>query len=203
MYLGLDTTGAYCSAALVGEAQILARQTLTIQKGHDRVLAPMVRDILKSVNVAVRDLGKIAVCTGPGSFTGLRVGLSFAKGLALPWQIPVIGISALEVWAIQADPEGVRRILSVADVRRGEVLVQNFKNGQALQTPRLAAVESMKTKAGPITGSGAHLLTSEEHSGFIEPAILAWLTTERTPKSHPPEPLYPRPPDAKLPSKTV
>ena len=203
--LGVDTTGNWCSSALVDEAKILARQTIAIDHksgaGQGEVLAPMVQGLLKSAGIAPANIGKIAVCTGPGSFSGVRIGLSFAKGFALPHGIPVIGVSALEVWALSADPAHNKSVFAAADIRRQQVFWQVWNNGKPAKPPQRSDVPTAQKHVGAmeITGSGAELLRSRPHSGYICPAKLAWLGLEKNVETHPATPLYHRPPDAKLP----
>ena len=191
--LGLDTTGKACACALVDEGLILARKSETIGRGHAERLAPMVDEVLANAGLKIANIDQITVCTGPGSFTGLRVALAFAKGLALPRKIPVVGISALEVHAARHDPENTRRIIAFTDVRRGELCFQLFENGLAL-TPALTE-----------TADEAHRFMAAQNAEIFEliapvsAAMLAWLSIGLSQKSHPAEPLYSRPPDAKLP----
>lgn len=199
--LALDTTGRACSAALVSQSGLLASRSEIIGRGHAEYLAPQVQTLFRLTGLSPRDLTRIAVCTGPGSFTGLRVAIAMAKGMALPLGIPVIGMSALELWAAMADPEQARRVLSVADVRRGELFWQVFENGQAKLAPVLSQSERARENLTPdtfITGNGA------EHIGGIaaprlDPAVLGWLALEKSAQDYPADPLYHRPPDAKLP----
>jgi len=197
--LGLDTTGAYCSAALVDDARILGIKSEKIGRGHAEVLAPIVADLLADAAITPKQIDKITVCTGPGSFTGLRVGLSLAKGFALPRKLPVIGLSALEVWAACADPAQTKTILSVADVKRGQIFWQVYKNGKPESAPALSESESFKPTTDNIVGSGAHLLGGPPQSDYICSARLAWCGLEKSTHTHPAIPLYHRPPDAKLP----
>lgn len=200
--LGIDTTGAACSAALVDEARIIASSTQIIHRGHAEFLGPMVADLLLGAETNVKQLSKISVCTGPGSFTGVRVGLSFAKGLALPWKIPVVGVSGLEAWAYQSDPEQTKAVMAIADVRRGDVFWQRFENGKAVSQPTLsdqASVQKTYQTSDKIVGNGASLLGATEQDGIISPALVAWIGLERSPDKYPANPLYHRPPDAKLP----
>ena len=118
--LGLDTTGSDCSVSLVDEARVLAHISRDIGRGHAEVLAGMVEEVFQTANLNPADIDRIAVCTGPGNFTGLRVALSFAKGLALPRDVPIIGINALEVTAQRLDPEAKSRVAVRQDIRRGE-----------------------------------------------------------------------------------
>lgn len=200
--LGIDTTGAACSAALVDDARVLASSSEIIHRGHAEILGPMVEDLLVSTNTSVKDLAKISVCTGPGSFTGLRVGLSFAKGLALPWEHPVVGVSGLEAWAHMIDPDKQKSVMAIADVRRGDVFWQRFVQGCAKAQPVLSGAEEAQNALKPndtIVGNGASILGGQEQDGIISPAIVAWMGLERSTATHPAEPLYHRPPDAKLP----
>ena len=197
--LGIDTTGAWCSTALVDDAGILAKSAQKIGRGHAEKLADMVQDVLRQAGIKPADIDKISVCTGPGSFTGLRVGLSFAKGFALPHNIPVVGLSALQIWALNADPECGETVLAVADARRGEIMSQIFENGQAVQKPFLSMVGELTKIPDIIVGGGAELLGADANDDYVCPAQLAWLGAEMTPETSPANPLYHRAADAKLP----
>ncbi len=207
--LGIDTTAQWCSVALVDSAKILGFKSKKIGRGHAELLADMVQDLLVEADVKPAQIDKISVCVGPGSFTGLRVGLSFAKGFALPHNIPIVGLSALEVWAGMADPEQIETLICVADVRRGQLLAQKFKNGHALHepalhepallAPELSNADKIKGLPTTIVGGGAKLLGADSATPYICPAVLAWLGLDVAPDTHPGEPLYHRPPDAKLP----
>lgn len=198
--LGLDTTGEWCSVALVDDAKILALRRQKIGRGHGEMLAGMVQDVLSAAKNLPAHIDKISVCVGPGSFTGLRVGLSFAKGFALPHNIPIVGLSALKIWAASADPDLDKTVIAIADVRRGQILSQIFKNGQPRHQPKLSSVDNLKKNIPEtIVGGGVGLLGAAVGNTYVCPAILAWLGIEATPDTHPAEPLYHRPPDAKLP----
>lgn len=189
--LALDTTGAACSAALVNAGGVIAQDSADISRGHAEHLGPQVQALFKVSGLTPKDLTRIVVCTGPGSFTGLRVALAFGKGLALPLGIDVVGISALQVWAAMADPELKHSVLSSADVRRGEFFSQIFIKGIAQGAPKLHAADTdfdADMKCGNAFGDGR-----------IDPAVLAWIGMEADPKNAPARPLYHRPPDAKLP----
>lgn len=193
--LGLDTTGAYCSAALVDSAKIHAYAADQIHRGHAERLGPMVQDLFKQANIKAKDLGRVSVCVGPGSFTGVRVGLAFAKGLALPWDIPMSGVSGLEVWARSADPEGQTTLLACADVRRNDLFWQIWDHGTASGEPVLSSKDDVPTTFN-VVGSGSEVLGKSKSSDFICPALVGWLGAR---SDQPAAPLYHRPPDAKLP----
>ena len=104
--LSIDTCEAYCSASIVKDENSLAHYSEKIGRGHAEKLLPAIEQLLIDANLHWADLEKIAVISGPGTFTGLRIGLSVARGLALSLQIPCVGMSALECLALQADSEG-------------------------------------------------------------------------------------------------
>lgn len=191
--LGLDTTGAYCSAALVDTAKVLAYKSEKIGRGHAERLAPMVAEILEQAELTAHDVDKITVCTGPGSFTGLRVALAFAKGFALPRKLPVVGLSSLALWAAQADPEAQKNLVSVADVRRGELCWNAVFKGSLIQEPITQPAEETRAAIAQLDPD----VVLEDN--IIDARILAWLGAELLPANYPAMPLYSRGPDAKLP----
>lgn len=211
--LGLDTSADYCSAALIGPSHILARCMMPMRKGHAEALGPMVDDLLRATTTRPNTLSKIVVCTGPGSFTGQRVALSFAKGLALPHQTPLIGVSTLEVWAKCANPEQDQILTAIADVRRGDVFWQRFVNGRPDTKPILQNVADFEKQFlrspslfGRLIGTGRSALTGLKLDApsllvttKVLPEILAWIGNDHNALTHRAAPLYHRPPDAKLP----
>ena len=108
---------------------MLAHISRDIGRGHAEVLAGMVEEAFQKANIKPDDIDRIAVCTGPGNFTGLRVALSFAKGFALPRNLPIIGMNALEVTAQRLDPESKSRIAVRQDIRRGEFFFGLYEKG--------------------------------------------------------------------------
>ena len=202
--LGLDTTGSWCSAALVDQARVLSQRAENIGRGHAERLAPMVSEILSQADIKPGDIQRIAVCSGPGSFTGLRVALAFARSFALPQRIPVIGISALEVIGSQIDPYLEKRVISVMDVRRGELCWAAYERGHEVRPPTTQNIEAAKSeisklKFDVVVGDGCAHLGLENPILRLSAPALAWLSMDRNGETHPPTPLYSRPPDAKLP----
>lgn len=93
MILGLDTSAGQCAAALVAaDGAPVARNARQMQRGHAEALFPVIEAVLTQAGIGFADLGGIAVCTGPGSFTGIRVGVAAARGLALGLDVPAVGI---------------------------------------------------------------------------------------------------------------
>ena len=102
LILGIDCSSAACSAAIVRDGNTVCADMLTMTRGHAAALLPMVAAVLKNAKVSVRKLDAIAVSTGPGSFTGLRIAMAAAKGLALAADRPLIGISCFDAVAQRA-----------------------------------------------------------------------------------------------------
>lgn len=191
--LGLDSTGAYCSVAVVDTAKVLAYKSENIGRGHAERLAPMVAEVLAEAGLMAKDIDKIAVCNGPGSFTGLRVALAFAKGFALPQKLPVIGLSSLAIWAAQADPEGEKKVISIADVRRGELCWSAIFKGKCAEG---AVTQKAEAARATIAKLNPDIIIED---GIVDARKLAWLGAELSPADFPAQPLYSRGPDAKLP----
>lgn len=203
--LALDTTSAWCTSALVSSDKILSYKSERIGRGHAERLAPMVQEVLRAGNIAPAGIDRIAVCTGPGSFTGLRVALAFARALALPHNIPVLGLSALRVIAAQADPEGQLKVAATINAKRGEVCWTVYQQGREIFLPKTQSIEKTKAEietleVDVLVGDGAELVgIAAIGQAHVNGAVLGWLSQELRPASFPPVPLYMRGPDAKLP----
>lgn len=191
--LGLDTTGAHCSAALVNQTDVLAHKSEEIGRGHAERLAPMVLEVLAEANLTAADVTKLSVCTGPGSFTGLRVALAFAKGFALPRKLPVVGIDALEVSAKMIASSHDDHLIGVLrDIRRNEVFYGNYSWGVPLEPPRAMSITEAEAEADI-------LQASIYEADNIDTRVLAKLAIDKSSENYPAVPLYSRAPDAKLP----
>ncbi|KAF0092682.1 MAG: yeaZ [Fusobacteria bacterium] len=94
--LGIESCGDIGSVALANEEKIIGEITINVKKNHSITLAPMVADLLKLANLEVKDLDAIAVDVGPGSFTGLRIGISLAASLAYGQDLPVVRVTGLD-----------------------------------------------------------------------------------------------------------
>lgn len=204
--LAVDTCLPACSAAVLHGATVLASSSEAMVKGHQERLASMVNEVMGQAGLRFQDLDRIGVTVGPGSFTGLRVGVAFAKGLAAALGKPCVGVDTLA--ALVAEEPGVAAAL--IDARRGQVYVQVFEDGRALMAPDVLPVETAAARlaelcAGrPVTlvGSGAPLLAPALPRAVVktlaapDPVVVARLAAKvRDPA--PPKPLYLRPPDAR------
>ncbi len=205
--LGLDTALGACSAALAGADGPVARRLHEMSTGHAEALAPMVEGLMREAGVAFAALGRIAVTTGPGTFTGQRIGLAFARGLALALKIPCIGVTTLETMAAAALAERPGHdVLVATDARRGEVYAQTFAaDGAGRGAPTLLTVDAAAAQVAPgitLAGSAAAMLAP--HGGTVsavrqpDAAFVAALGLTR-PDAGLPQPLYLRAPDAKPP----
>lgn len=201
--LVLDTIGPWCAAALqIGEAVV--EDSREIGRGHAEVLAPMVEGLFEAGDIAPRDLHRIGVNCGPGGFAGTRVGVAFARGLALASGAQAVGIGALPALARNVDPDGSRTVLVIHDAKRGDFLWSVFKAGKAeagLERGDAAQVQAVvnANRDAYLTGSGAVALGLEDAQFDPRPPLRALLDlTQLMPASAPPpSPIYARAPDAK------
>src|SRR5512132_145236 len=148
--LAMDTAAGACSGALWSNAAVVER-VQSMQRGHAEVLLPMLVSIMREAGCAFADLDLIAVTVGPGAFTGLRVGLAAARGIALASSLPCFGVSTLGAIAEAIDwPTLVDRpALVVLDDKRDYVYAQLFAGGRALAPP---SIETPKTLGERFSG---------------------------------------------------
>ena len=121
LMLALESSAKAASAALFEDEKMLALSIETCGLTHSRTLLPMAEDLLRSTDRQVSDLGLVAVSHGPGSFTGLRIGMAEAKGLCWALQIPAVGVSTLEAMAWGGPVLDGQMLCCVMDARRGQV----------------------------------------------------------------------------------
>jgi tRNA threonylcarbamoyladenosine biosynthesis protein TsaB len=207
--LSLDTAMAACSAAVIDtdHALPLAAAFQAMERGHAEALAPMVAEVMRASHLTFSEIDRIAVTVGPGTFTGVRIGLSFARGLGLARGIPVIGIDSLS--AIAANEASRGPLLVVSDARNGEVYSATFDGerhpisgprvttatGAAEGLPRNALVIGT-AKSSVLAMSGRSDLAVSAAGDLPDAARFARLAASATPRGMP-EPLYLRAPDAK------
>lgn len=211
--LAIDTAGAACATAIYDSNQdrILAEVTEVIGKGHAEKLMAMVDDVLAKAGKTLPDLHRIAVTIGPGSFTGIRVGLAAVRGLALALGIDCVGISTLSVLAsAYREEKGGRNgeVLAAMDAKRDEVYVQTFgAGGEPMDAPALVSVDDfrqMVAGVGGVAGSARHLLPQGHQDLLPEEGAMDRFPIEHVARlgavaevSGKPKPLYLRGPDAK------
>lgn len=119
--LGLDTTTEACSVALSLQDQLISRYTIAPRK-HTELLLPMVDEVLAEASITPADLDGLAVCRGPGAFTGVRIATGVVQGMALALGLPIVPVSSLAAIALRAHREfGAEEVISLIDARMGEV----------------------------------------------------------------------------------
>lgn len=207
--LVVDTALNACSAAVFENAEALAVRSEPMNKGHQERIGGLVRDVVTEAGGGFEAIDRIGVTVGPGSFTGLRVGLAFAQGLGAALNLPVIGISTLEALARSGDSADL--VAAVIDARRCQVYLQTFRDGVPDGEPCALAIETAgEALAGTtwrLVGNGAHLLAEASPDSVAEsmdaptPEALAALTIAADADSSPPRPLYLRAPDATPPTR--
>ena len=185
LVLGFDASQAHCAAALLRGDAVLARAREPMARGQAERLFPLVEAMLRDAGLGFGDLAGIGVCTGPGTFTGARVGVAAARGLALALGMPAIGVTALEAAALDAGP-----CAAVASAGAGWVGLQ-----RPGEPPRLVAGGGAEEAAGglPLVGwaDGAR---APAHPLAVAVARIA-ASRLHAPRPRP-APLYLRPPDA-------
>lgn len=220
--LSLDCATTGCSVCVWRDGAVLAASTQEMARGQAEVLMPMIQDALNAANVTPADLSAVAVTRGPGAFTGLRIALAAARGLALSLDIPCVGVTTLEVLA-QGVNEGVdapqHPVLACVESKRADIYVQLFDTDlKPLSEPQALAAEALATlvqtcktvllvgdasarAADMLAGTGARtILSTAPH--LPDPGVIARLAATRTQGATSPAPLYLRPPDAKLPKNS-
>ena len=120
LILGVDTSAKVCSVAILQNQSVLFSSTLSDGLTHSQTLLPLIKTALESTNFTVSDLSGIAISCGPGSFTGLRIGISTVKGLAIADHIPCIPLSTLEALAYNGIEREDTLVCALMDARRGE-----------------------------------------------------------------------------------
>jgi tRNA threonylcarbamoyl adenosine modification protein YeaZ len=214
--LAIDTSCGAASAALVesGRLEPLAASSRAMARGHAEALAPMVEEVGRALEGGFSSVDRIAVTIGPGSFTGIRVGLALARAMGLALGVPVVGVSTLVAFAaplLSAPRPGI--IAAAIDARHGSVYFQLFEaSGRPLGPPRCDLLRECVRGigAGPaiLAGDAVELVAAEAHRAGLPydlsgaaptPDIIAVarIGLALDPGRNPARPLYVKPPDAR------
>ena len=214
--LAIDTALGATSACLLemGAAQPLAAESLPMERGHAEALIPLLDRLVARIEGGFDAVGRVAVTVGPGSFTGIRVGVAAARAVGLACRVPVVGVSTLQALAAPAIANKLPPpVIAAIDARHGAVYAQVFGAGgvtlmEASHLPVAAVIEA----AGPgplrLVGSGAPMLAIEAWSRGLNAdvdsqaavpdiALVARLGALADPDPAGPKPLYLKAPDAK------
>jgi tRNA threonylcarbamoyladenosine biosynthesis protein TsaB len=194
--LAFDTSAAFCAAALFAQGRMISRNE-AMQKGQAERLVPMLEELLAEAGLAWADLAAIAVGTGPGNFTGVRIAVAAARGIALGLGIPAIGVTRLEALAHDAP----RPVTVAEDAKRGAIYLQEFTQDGA-GAARLLDLAEGPVIAPPVIGSAAALLGMTEMQPVRPLAeAIAQIAATRLHEPQPrPAPFYLRGADAAPPS---
>lgn len=208
--LAVDTALGACSVAVLDDDRVLGHRWAVMERGHAEALAPMVEGAMKDANLPFADLDRLAVTTGPGTFTGQRVGLAFMRGMRVALNKPLIGVTTLSAMARQAMADTGGTIgVALHDARRDEVYLEIVGVVQqpacvllfADAVAHIARLEQAIVLAGTAAKRAHEGLRNATLSPILQPDAL-WVAklAQRLPSADvPPKPLYLRPPDAKIP----
>jgi tRNA threonylcarbamoyladenosine biosynthesis protein TsaB len=183
--LAIDTALNACSVALVDGEAVLAILSEPMQRGHAERLAPMVQEVMAH---AFDSIDRLVVTTGPGSFTGVRVGLAFARAMALALAKPCVGVSTLEALALERGEEGLRGAMIAAPAGAYFAL---YQDGAPLIAPALLEQAALDSALA------SHPRMQMAAGAIPDIVALARRGARLDLARYPPKPLYLRAPDAK------
>jgi len=216
LVLAIDTALDACAAAVLDTetGALLAIESQTMARGHAEALMPLVERVMVAADTGFGDLDRIAVTTGPGSFTGLRVGIAAARGFALAADRPVVGVTTLSAFAAPfITDSGTHPIISAIDARHDQVYLQAVSgDGTLLLAPRLVPVDEALSStafgAPQLVGNAAKILSERWPKGAAQPVLVktngapdiawvAWLGAAADLATTPARPFYLRAADAR------
>ena len=222
LILAIDTALDACAAAVLDTdaSKVIAQESQAMKRGHAEALMPLIARVMKASGVAFAALDRIAATTGPGSFTGLRVGLSAARGIALAADKPVVGVTTLTAYAAPVVSENHERpVISAVDARHDHVYFQVLAgDGSSLIKAKVApiaeALEASRFGVPHMVGNAAKILAERWPADAPPPfkvdpspapdiAWVAWLGAAVNPETAPARPYYLRAPDAKPPKDAL
>jgi tRNA threonylcarbamoyladenosine biosynthesis protein TsaB len=217
LILAIDTALDACAAAVLDTeaGRLIAQESQAMKRGHAEALMPLIARVIEQSGIGFAGLDRIAVTTGPGSFTGLRVGLSAARGIALAANKPVVGVTTLTAYAAPVVSQNSEQpVISAIDARHDQVYLQVVSgNGSSLIWPRAApiqeAFDASRFGVPHLVGNAARILADRwppdapppfkvDASPAPDIAWVGWLGAAVSPDTAPARPFYLRAPDAKL-----
>lgn len=210
--LAVDTALAACSVAILSDETVLAHRFVPMERGHAEALAPMVDEAMRASGIGFADLERLGVTTGPGTFTGQRVGLAFMRALRIALKRPLTGVTSLAAMAQQAIAEtGALRAAAIHDARRDEVYFElaNDQKGprilkfaDAVQEIAAASAKADFVLCGTAAARAREILGGSVTLSAVTAPDALWvarLCASLPATDVPPSPLYLREPDARLP----
>ncbi len=215
LLLALDTATSACSAAVWRDGTVLARRLQPMARGQSEALLPMVAAVMEEAGLGFADLDLLAVTVGPGTFTGIRIGLAAARGLAVATGLPLAGIATPEAVAaaVPAAERHGRTLVVAIESKRDEVWAQAFSSDLVPLGPVAAVLPAAAAAlaTGPLVVAGdaaPRLLALRPDAlaatspGWPDAAVVAGLAARHwaAGTALPPDPLYLRPADVTLPA---
>ncbi|CCD94509.1 putative Glycoprotease family protein [Bradyrhizobium sp. ORS 375] len=219
LILAIDTALDHCAAGVLNtdSAEMIAQDTLPMKRGHAEALMPLLARVMQQSGAGFADLDRVAVTTGPGSFTGLRVGLSAARGIGLAAHKPVVGVTTLSAYAAPVvSQDRDHPVISAIDARHDHLYYQVVSgSGEELVAPQVAAIDDVlaaaRFGAPHLVGNAATVLAERWSTATAAPvavdmqpgpdiAWVAWLGAAADPAHAPARPFYLRAPDVKPPA---
>lgn len=208
LILGLHTAGPACDVALLRDGQVIAEAHEEMSRGQDARLPALVAEVCGQVDLSLRNLDRIAVVTGPGSFTGVRIGVAYARGVALVTKADCVGVTTLEA-TLPEGQQGSAIALLPAQRRLPDITfwMQRFRSGAATGSPEEMPMDTLIDLLGAhphMLYGQADLLTDAAPQLAVQRATpsakrAAEVAAHMTPEMNPPRPSYARAPDALLP----
>jgi tRNA threonylcarbamoyladenosine biosynthesis protein TsaB len=212
--LAIDTALGACAAAVLDTDRggVVAAESLSMTRGHAEALMPLIARVLASANLSAMEMDRIAVTVGPGSFTGLRVGISAARGMALAISKPAVGLTTLAAFAAPfLNADNASPLIAAIDARNNNVFMQLY-GGRSQVSARLAplsdAIRAATNGPARVVGSAANKIVAAWPAGEALPTVveaqsapnIEWVArlgvTAPADGSAAPKPLYLRAPDA-------
>ncbi len=219
--LAFDTTAGACAVAVRRAGETVARRSVAMARGHAEALIPMIVATLADAAIGFDRLDAVAATTGPGAFTGIRIGLAAARGVALASGIPAIGVGVFDALAAGADPARVagRRILTVVDTKRDDFYARLWTGAGdpasdavatgAADLPALAGSvpvfvtgDAAPAARAALAAAGCDALADPD-AGPADPAVVARIAAALLDAGGalpPAVPVYLRAPEARLPA---
>ena len=223
LILAVDTALGACSVALVDGVRVLAHEHRAMQRGHAEALAPMVETLMREAGKSLDAVDRVGVTTGPGTFTGQRVGIAFARALGLALKKPVIGVTTLDVMMQEALTKcsASSWAIACADAKRSEIyFAARTAKQDVLVSPELIALQTVGERVGelakvhggqialagtaaPVVGALLEEAGLDATDSLVRQpdAVFVAQLAALSPEGPRPKPLYLRPPDAKRPGE--
>lgn len=197
LILSIDSAGQSCAACVWRDGKVLAAAEEVMERGQDQRLMPLILEIMQKASVDFKDLDRVAVIRGPGSFTGLRIGLAAARGIGLAADKPVIGIDRFAIYREQIKEQ--KNLLVVINSKRKELYCKFYPTKGAAEEPVMMTVEEienfLKDKNSLVAGDVdlKNIINVHEKEVVVSASLAAHAKIKDT--NYLPRPLYIRAPD--------